>query len=79
MQKKKKCNLLIIFRDNTSYLLNRQKLLKQSSSEALTKYKETPTTGWLDSDDDDYNNDKQPLLNENTLKQQQQYLLKGKY
>lgn len=69
--------MLIIFRDNTSYLLNRQKLLKQSSSEALTKYKE-PTTGWLDSDDDDYNNDKQPLLNESTLKQQQQYLLKGK-
>lgn len=54
-------------------------MLNQSSSEALTKYQETPTTGWQDSDDDDdYNNDKQPLLNESTLKQQQQYLLKGK-
>lgn len=62
--------------DIQSYLLNRQRLLKPSTSGAITKSIKTPTTGWLDSDDDDYNDDKRPLLNESTLRQQQQYLLK---
>lgn len=59
-------------------MLDRQELMKPSTSKMSTKNTDTPTTGWLDSDDDDYSDDKQPLLNENTLKQQQQYLLKGK-
>lgn len=50
--------------------------MRPSTSKA--KKTEMPTTGWLDSDDDDYNDDKQPLLSEKVLKQQQQYLIKGK-
>jgi len=65
----------IIFRNN-SYSLERQELMRPSTS--MVKKTEMSTTGWLDSDDDDYNDDKQPLLNEKALKQQQQYLLKGK-
>lgn len=49
--------------------------MRPSTSKA--KKTEMPTTGWLESDDDDYD-DKQPLLSEKVLKQQQQYLLKGK-
>jgi len=55
-------------------VLDRQELMRPSTSKVLAK--QTETTGWLDSDDD--YDDKKPLLNENTLKQQQQYLLKGK-
>lgn len=57
-------------------MLERQELLKPSTSMVAAKVTESPTTGWLDSDDDD--DFKKPLLNENVLKQQQQYLLKGK-
>ncbi|KAL5244516.1 hypothetical protein ACI65C_011926 [Semiaphis heraclei] len=59
---------------NNSHTLDRQELMRPSSSKA--KKNEKPTTGWLDSDDDDYNDDKQPLLSEKVLKQQQQYLIK---
>jgi len=59
-------------------MLDRQELMKPSTSKISTKNTNRPTTGWFDSDDDDYNDDKRPLLNENTLKQQQQHLLKGK-
>jgi len=55
--------------------------MRPSTSKVITKPIKMSTTGWLDSDDDnddDCNGDKQPLLNENILKQQQQYLLKGK-
>ncbi|NP_001156190.1 syntaxin-8-like [Acyrthosiphon pisum] len=58
---------------NNSHTLERQELMRPSTSKA--KKTEMPTTGWLDSDDDDYD-DKQPLLSEKVLKQQQQYLLK---
>lgn len=58
-------------------MLERQELMRPSTSKVAAKKIETPTTGWLDSDDDDYNDDKKPLLNERQLKQQQQYLLKG--
>jgi syntaxin 8 len=57
---------------NDSYVLDRQELMRPSTSKVIAK--QTETTGWLDSDDD--YDDKKPLLNENTLKQQQQYLLK---
>lgn len=51
--------------------------MRPSTSKAIKR--EKPTSSWLDSDDDDdYNDDKQPLLNEKVLKQQQQYLIKGK-
>ncbi|CAI6343076.1 unnamed protein product [Macrosiphum euphorbiae] len=58
---------------NNSHTLERQELMRPSTSKA--KKTEMPTTGWLESDDDDYD-DKQPLLSEKVLKQQQQYLLK---
>jgi hypothetical protein len=53
-------------------MLERQELMRPSTSKVAAKKVETPITGWLDSDDDE-----KPLLNENALKQQQQYLLKG--
>lgn len=59
-------------------MLERQELMKPSTSKIQGKKNEVKISGWLDSDDDDQNDDKKPLLNENTLKQQQQYLLKGK-
>lgn len=59
-------------------MLDRQELMRPSTSKINENKKEIKISGWLDSDDDDQNDDKQPLLNENTLKQQQQYLIKGK-
>lgn len=67
---------MIFFLRNNSHTLERQELMRPSTSKA--KKTEMPTSGWLDSDDDDYNDDKQPLLSEKVLKQQQQYLLKGR-
>ncbi|KAL4131757.1 hypothetical protein QTP88_009026 [Uroleucon formosanum] len=61
---------------NNSHTLERQELMRPSTSTSKAKKTEMPTSGWLDSDDDDYNDDKQPLLSEKVLKQQQQYLLK---
>jgi len=64
-------------------MFERQELMRPCTSRVAARPTKMPlkTTGWLDSDgddDDNYNDDKQPLLNENVLKQQQQYLLKGK-
>lgn len=59
-------------------MLERQELMRPSTSKIHGKKNEVKISGWLDSDDDDHNDDKQPLLNEKTLKQQQQHLLKGK-
>lgn len=58
-------------------MLDSQELMRPSTSKVAAKKMETPTTGWLDSDDDN-NDDEKPLLSERSLKQQQQYLLKGK-
>lgn len=69
--------IVISFRNNSN-VLERQELMRPSTSRIQGKQNEVKISGWLDSDDDDQNDDKQPLLNENTLKQQQQYLLKGK-
>lgn len=59
-------------------MLERQELMRPSASKVTANKTEISTSGWLDSDDDDYNDDKQPLLTEHALKQQQQYLMKGK-
>lgn len=59
-------------------MLERQELMRPSTSKVTTNKTEISTSGWLDSDDDDYNDDKQPLLTEHVLKQQQQDLMKGK-
>lgn len=69
---------MIFFLRNNSHTLERQELMRPSTSTSKAKKTEMPTSGWLDSDDDDYNDDKQPLLSEKVLKQQQQYLLKGR-
>lgn len=60
-------------------MIERHELMKPSTSRTASKNYEAPTTGWLDSDDDndDFNDVKKPLLDENVLKQQQQYMLKG--
>lgn len=67
------------FRNNSNNMLERQELMRPSTSKVPAKKTETLTSGWLDSDDDDdYSDDKQPLLNERVLKQQQQHLMKGR-
>lgn len=59
-------------------MLDRQELIRPSTSKVTAKKTETLASGWLDSDDEDYSDDKQPLLNEHVLKQQQQHLMKGR-
>lgn len=72
-----KITLIFLFRNNSN-ILDRQELMRPSTSKVSAKKTEVSTTGWLDSDDDNDDDDKQPLLSRNVLKQQQQYLLKGK-
>lgn len=67
----------ISFRNNSNE--EHKELMRPSTSIIKPKKAATPISGWLDSDEDDTdcNDVKQPLINEN-IKQQQQYLLKGK-
>lgn len=76
MSNEKNITLIFLFR-NDSNVLERQELMRPSTSKVSANKTEVSTTGWLDSDDENDDEDRQPLLNRNVLKQQQQYLLKG--
>lgn len=76
MSNEKNITLIFLFR-NDSNVLERQELMRPSTSKVSANKTEVSTTGWLDSDDENDDEDRQPLLNQNVLKQQQQYLLKG--